>query len=184
MVTSRSRALGIRLLAVLKDRKKAPVKAFFSSIPRRLQKTIGSVCADLYDGFIQAAKEAFGNQVKVVADRFHVAKLYRKGLESLRKKELMRLKKTLSAEAYGELKGVLWISRKDSKQLTPEEQAKLNRLFGHSPELGAAYVLSTVLTRIFDENLSVLQAKEKLGAWKAIVEESSVSCFDSFLSTL
>jgi len=30
----------------------------------------------------------------------------------------------------------------------------------------------------------VLQAKEKLGAWKAIVEESSVSCFDSFLSTL
>ena len=74
--------------------------------------------------------------------------------------------------------------RKDSEQLTPEEQAKLNRLFGYSPELGAAYVLSTVLSRIFDENLSVMQAKEKLGAWKAIVEESSIDCFDSFLLTL
>lgn len=184
LVTSRSKESGIRLLAVLKDRRKATVKAFFSSIPRRLQKTIGSVCSDLYDGFVQAAKEVFGNRVKVVADRFHVAKLYRKGLESLRKKEMRRLNKTLSAEAYRELKGVMWILRKDSKRLTPEEQAKLNRLFGYSPALGAAYVLSTVLTRIFDENLSVLQAKEKLGAWKAIVEESSIDCFDKFLVTL
>jgi hypothetical protein len=46
----------------------------------------------MYDGFINAAKEVFGKKVCIVADRFHVAKLYHDGLEDLRKKELRRLK--------------------------------------------------------------------------------------------
>ncbi len=41
----------------------------------------------MYDGFIHAAQEVFGKRVKIVIDRFHVAKLYRKGLDTLRKHE-------------------------------------------------------------------------------------------------
>ena len=81
------------ILAVLKDKKKETVKEFLTTIPKRLVKTIRSVCTDLYDGFINAAKEVFGKKVKIVADRFHVAKLYRKGLDSVRKQELKRLRK-------------------------------------------------------------------------------------------
>ncbi|WP_295612420.1 transposase, partial [uncultured Lamprocystis sp.] len=51
-------------------------------------------------GFINAAKEVFGRKVRIVADRFHVAKLYRDGLEDLRKKELRRLKRELPAATY------------------------------------------------------------------------------------
>lgn len=58
-----------RLLAVLEDRKKDTVKAFFSSIPNRLRKTVRVVCSDLYDGFMNAAHEVFGQQVQIVADR-------------------------------------------------------------------------------------------------------------------
>jgi transposase len=50
----------------------------------------------MYDGYINAEKEVFGKRVHIVVDRFHVAKLYRNGFESLRKKELRRLKKELS----------------------------------------------------------------------------------------
>ena len=32
-------------------------------------------CSDMYDGFINAAKEVFGDKVKIIIDRFHVAKL-------------------------------------------------------------------------------------------------------------
>ena len=85
----------MKILAVLKDRKKKTVKKFLSTIPKKLVKTIRSVCSDLYDGFINAAKEAYGKRVRIVADRFHVAKLYRKGLESLRKQELKRLRRYL-----------------------------------------------------------------------------------------
>lgn len=47
----------LRILAVLKDRKKDTVKKFFLSIPKRLRKSVKAICSDLYEGFINAAKE-------------------------------------------------------------------------------------------------------------------------------
>jgi transposase len=88
----------IVILGVLSDRKKTTVKLFLSDMPRKLRKTIQAVCSDMYDGCIHAAKEIFGKQVQMVIDRFHVAKLYRKGVDTLRKQELRRLKKALSEE--------------------------------------------------------------------------------------
>ncbi len=65
----------VQLLAVLKDRKKDTVKSFLKSIPTHLKKTVKSVCSDMYDGFINAAKEVFGKRTRIVIDRFHVAKV-------------------------------------------------------------------------------------------------------------
>ena len=45
----------------------------------------------MYEGFINAAKETFGKRTKIVVDRFHVAKLYRKGLDRLRIKEMRKI---------------------------------------------------------------------------------------------
>ena len=119
----------IELLAVLKDRKKETVKTFLQSLPDRLKKTVKSVCSDLYDGFINAAKEVFGKRTRIVVDRFHVAKLYRKGLDTLRKQELKRLKEELSEEDYRELKGAMWVLRKKKEKLTREDKALLKKLF-------------------------------------------------------
>lgn len=174
----------IKILAVLKDRKKDTVKEFFLSIPKRLAKTIRSVCTDLYDGYINAAKEVFGKQIQVVADRFHVAKLYRKGLDNLRKEELKRLKGVLSEEEYKELKGAMWVLRKNKKHLTKEENELLNKLFRHSPVLKIAYQLQNDLTDIFDMELSKNNGKSKIKNWIRQVEKSGINCYKSFLSTL
>ncbi len=104
------------ILGVLPDRKKATVKTFLSSIPPRVRQTIHAVCTDMYAGFVHAAKEVFGKRVKIVMDRFHVAKLYRRGLDSLRKYECKRLKQELSEEAYGQFKGAMWALRKSEEQ--------------------------------------------------------------------
>ena len=48
----------------------------------------------------------FGRQ-KVIVDRYHVAKLYRNALDSVRIKEMKRLKNLLSAEKYSELEGIM-----------------------------------------------------------------------------
>ena len=69
-------------------------------------------------------REVFGKRVKIVIDRFHVAKLYRKGLDTLRKHELQRLKKELSAEEYKQLQGVMWTLRKREAQVTLEDKEK------------------------------------------------------------
>jgi transposase len=172
------------ILAVLKDRQKATVKEFFSSIPKHLRKTIQVVCTDLYDGYINAAREFFGRQVRIVADCFHVAKRYRKGVDDLRKTELKRLKQTLPKDEYKGLKGALWALRKNEADLTPDEVGLLKKLFKLSPVLGTAYLLCQTLTWIFNQPLTKVEAQARLRAWKALVQQSGVACFDDFLKTL
>ncbi|HJH25776.1 MAG TPA: ISL3 family transposase [Methanophagales archaeon] len=174
----------IIILAVLNGRKKSPVKAFLASIPKRLKKTILAVCSDLYEGYINAAKEVFGANVIIIVDRFHIAKLYRNGLDELRKKELKRLKKELSKEEYKKLKGAMWILRKDIEGLTVEDLEVLKWLFKCSPILELAYKLCNELTDIFEGDYSKSAAQRKINRWKKRVIKSSLSCFNRFLSTL
>ena len=172
------------ILGVLPDRKKATVKAFLSGIPQRVRQTLRFVCTDMYEGFVNAAKEVFGKRVKIVIDRFHVAKRYRSGVDSLRKHELKRLKQELSEEAYGQLKGAMWVLRKSEKQLTDEDKDVLVCLFSHSPCLKMAYEFCHELTSIFDMKLSKSKGRRKIGQWMQKVRASKLHCFDSFLTTL
>jgi len=95
----------LMILAVLPNREKKTVKKFFKSIPKRLRKKVRTVCSDMYDGFVNAAREVFGKRTGIVVDRFHVARLYRDDPDGLRKKEMRCLKDELSDEEYGKLKG-------------------------------------------------------------------------------
>jgi transposase len=174
----------VHILAVLKDRTKESVKKFLASIPKRLRRTIKAVCSDMYEGFVKAAKEVLGKGVRVIVDRFHVAKLYRKGLDDLRKRELRRLKKELSDEEYAKLKGIMWILRKRPEALSCEEWKILERLFTHSPSLKLAYELCKELTDIFDQDLIRSRGRSKILRWKTRVEKTGLKCFKTFLSTL
>ena len=60
-------------MAVLPDRCKETVQGFLACIPERLKVTITRVCTDMYDGFINAAREVLPH-ARVVVDRLHVAK--------------------------------------------------------------------------------------------------------------
>jgi len=82
---------GRRITGVLQGREKATVKAFLSGIPERLKQTLKAVCCDMYDGYINAVKEVSGGKVMAEADRFRVAKLYRKVSDSLRNKYMLSL---------------------------------------------------------------------------------------------
>src|SRR5260370_40906082 len=92
------------ILGVLPDRKTATVKTLLSSIPQRVRQTIHAVCTDRYAGCVNAAKEVFGKRVKIVIDRFPVAKLYRRGFVTLPKSECKRFTQKISQEAYGQYK--------------------------------------------------------------------------------
>lgn len=94
LITARLGNGRLKVLAVLPDRKKETVKTFLQSIPKRLKETIDSVCVDMWKHYIDAVDEVFGDTVRIVVDRYHVAKNYRDAADKLRKKELKRLKKT------------------------------------------------------------------------------------------
>ena len=172
------------ILGVLADRKKSTVKAFLSGMPRKLRKTIKAVCSDMYDGFIHAAQEVFGKRVRIVIDRFHVAKLYRKGLDRLRKQELQRLKQELSEEEYKRLQGVMWALRKREDHLTDEDKDLLAHRFAHAPLLKTAHELCNALTEVFEKNIRKCKAKSQLTEWIVRVRDSTLHCFNTFLTTL
>jgi len=174
----------VRLLAVLDGRQKMIIEAFFQQIPRRLKKTITAICCDLYDGYIQAAKTVFKNNVPVIADRFHISKLYRRSLIRLRKSELRRLKKQLSPQAYQQLKPAIAILKKQKDYFSEEESKILASLFAYSPQLKLAYQLSHKLTMIFNSDLTKQQAREKIMGWLAEVASSKLTCFNRFIKTL
>ena len=112
----------IQILAVIKGRKKVDIKRFLKSIPGSLKKTIVAICTDMYDGYINAAKEIFKKKTLIVIDRFHVAKLYRKDLDKFRQKILRQLKKELAPNEYEKLKGAMNILRRKTECLTKKEK--------------------------------------------------------------
>ena len=183
IVTARIKGETI-ILGVVKGRKKKTVKAFLRTIPRYLRQSVHSVCCDMYDGFINAAKEVFGKRMKIIIDRFHVAKLYRKGLDNLRQKELRRLKESLSEEAYKKLQGAMWALRKSETDLKDKDNEVLSQLFTYSPQLKMAYDFCQKLTGIFNRDMTKRQGKKQLKDWMKRVTESELTCFNRFMKTL
>jgi transposase len=174
----------IKILSILSDRLKETVKTFINSIPDRLKETIKKACCDMYDGYVNAVKEVFGKKVKIIIDRFHVAKNYRKCIDSVRKKELKRLQKELTEEEYKKLKGAMWALRKKEEDLTHDEQEVLAILFKYSPMLKKAYQFQNDLTKIFNKNINKQKASKLIKNWIEKVEKSEVSYFNKFICTL
>lgn len=183
VVSVRNKKGELSIIAVLDSRKKDDIKTFLNSIPKHLKKTVNSVCTDMYDGFVNAVVEVFG-EPKLVVDRYHVAKLYRKPLDNLRIKEMKRLKQELPSEEYKKLEGMMWIIRKQHECLTQADKEKLEVLYRYSPILKKAHHYALKLTHIFNTHCNRKTATDKINDWIKMVNKSELNCFDSFINTL
>ena len=188
IITTQQAGDHVALLGVLADRKKETVRKFLETIPKRLRRTMEKACTDMWDGYTNAVEEFAAAHpevsIEVVVDRYHVAKNYRECVDKVRKRECRRLKKELPEAEYEEIKGVMWIVRKNNHDLTPDERKKLRRLFELSPELKLAYTFREELTSIFEMQLTKEEGRERLLKWRDKVRRSALTCFDKFLTTL
>jgi transposase len=183
VISARDERAGPVVLAVLEGREKQTVIAFLQRIPEQLRATVKAVCTDLYDGFAGAVKEVLP-QAKVVADRFHVAKLFRGATDALRKSEMGEIKQALKPEEYAAFKGVLWVWRRNQQDLTEEELEQLELLFECSPLLRRAHHLREKLSQIFETKQTKQAGEREIRAWIKEVKGSGLDCFDKFLATL
>ncbi len=183
IVTTRLSDDQLKILAVLPDREKETVKTFLKGIPTRLQRTIHTVCTDMWPAYVNAVKEVLAEAV-VVVDRYHIAKKYRGCTDTLRKQELRRLKTELPEKEYKMLKGVMWPFRKNKADLGQNEVELLDRLFSYSPSLKLAYDFREELTAIFEQDLTKAEATQAIEKWRKKVEISQLPCFNPFLITL
>ena len=184
LITSRTEGR-VQIIAVLKGREKATVKSFLILIPGNLKKTIEAVCTDMYDGFINAAKEALGSEIPVIADRYHVSKLYRKCLVTFRKKELKKLKKSMTPEEYKGLEpAISLLCRRKEYAINETEGKELEPLFKAAPKIKEAYNLCLELTNIYNKHSTSEEALESINSWIESVERSKLTTFKSFIQTL
>lgn len=188
LITTQQADGQVKLLSVLPDRKKETVHTFLETIPVRLRRTMETACTDMWEGYVNAVEEFAAAHpevsIKVVIDRFHVSKNYRECVDKVRKQECRRLKKELPETEYEEIKGVMWVVRKNNHDLTPDERKKLRRLFKLSPELKLAYTFREELTSIFEMQLTKEEGRARLLKWRDKVRRSALTCFNKFLTTL
>jgi transposase len=173
----------VSVIGVLSGRLKDDVVAFLKSIPGDLRKTIESVSTDMYDGYVNAVVEVLGEKVLVV-DRYHVSKLYRKPLDSLRISEMKRLKATLPDEEYSRFYGMMWILRKNHECLSQADKDTLALFYEHSPKLKKAHSLALKLTNILNTHCSKKSGLAMINRWIKRANKSDVTCFNKFIGTL
>lgn len=159
------------------------------TIPERLHATIHTFCTDMWDGYLGAITDfltAYPNlKARIVIDRFHVAKNYRADFDTLRKKEMRRLKKELPEATYQKVaKGMHWVLRHNYGNLSDDDKVRLCRLFQYSPDLHQAYTLREELTALFNLDLNPIEGQHRLEKWMAKVKRVAPTCFTKFLKTL
>ena len=75
-----------RVLEVLENREKPTVLAYLTKAKQEgLLAQVTEVTTDMWDAYVTAAREAFGAQVIVTIDRFHVMKNFQECLTGARR---------------------------------------------------------------------------------------------------
>lgn len=183
VLTAKTATDRLHVLAILPNRLKATVGAWLQAIPQEHRRRIQTVCTDMWAGYVTAVQDVLPDAM-IVIDRFHVARHYRDGVDTLRKQEVRRLRATLPDELQDDLKHILWPARKRPVDLDDEERAQLERFLAHSPALQQAITLREELTTIFDTARSKADGLRRIHFWRHRVIKSGLNCFDSFLKLL
>jgi transposase len=174
---------GVEMVAGLADRTQQTVAALLRAIPATLRHTIARAGTAMYEGFVNAIPEE-SPWAEIVIDRFHVARAYRNGADTVRQKALKRLKRALPTVEDAEITEAMWPFRKHPGALKPEERELLERGFRDSPPIEAADHLREDLTDRFDRAYTKAGAKRAIRVWGTRVRESGLAEFESFLGTL
>jgi transposase len=147
-----------------------------------LLAAVKEVTCDMWDGYVNAAVEVFGGDVRVTIDRFHVMKNFQEQLTKARRE----IQRELGKEEAKELKGTRWLWVKNWENLTEQERIELNGLKERFPKLKQLAEQREQLRAIFEDRSISTAAKgaERLQAWMKRARELGLKGLDAFCQTL
>jgi transposase len=172
---------GGKVLEILETRKKRALKAWFRKQPEWWRRAIRVACIDMWGPYEQAIREVFGDQVSVVADKFHVVKQLNDRITQARR----RIQREAPDPVKDHLKGIRWAILKDRSKLSGEEKEGLDRAFGHSPALQQMYGLKQEFLRIYRyKREGGGRAIRRLRGWMQKVLATELPDLHAFVRTL
>lgn len=172
-----------RVLEVLASRDKAAVLAYLLQAKQTgLLANVEEVTIDMWDGYESAARAAFGPQVKVTIDRFHVMKNFQECLTAARRE----LQRKLTDQEREELKGSRWLWVTNWENLTAEQQQKRTALKRRFPELGKLADQREALRAVFNDTTirDPEEGRQRLLAWMEQAKTLGLSALNKFFKTL
>jgi transposase len=172
-----------RVLEVLENREKATVLAYLKrGKDQGLLAHVEEVTTDMWDAYVEAAKEAFGETVALTVDRFHVMKNFQECLTGARRE----LQRHLSEEEKAKLKGSRWWWVTNPENLRVEDRAALAQLKKEFPELGQLAEQRDSLRAIFEDVRITTpeEGRRRLQAWRDPVQALGLKALGKFCKTL
>jgi transposase len=172
-----------RVLDVLGSREKdCIVKYLRQEKEGGLLAAVEEVTCDMWDAYVNAATEVFGEGVRVVIDRFHVMKNFQEQLTDARRE----IQRALSREEAKALKGSRWLWVKNWENLTEQERAELERLKGRFPLLRQLAEQREGLRAIFEDKkvTTAAEGRNRLQGWMAEAGKLGLKALERFCKTL
>lgn len=172
-----------RVLEVLPDREKATVLAYLQEARRSgLLAEVEEVTTDMWTGYVEAAREAFGEDVRTTIDRFHVMQNFHRWMDEARRE----LQRGLHPEAAKALKNLRWLLCTNPENLSTDQLRELEEIKQLFPELGRLHDLRESLRAIFeDHRLSrPATAIDRLRDWIAAARRTGSRALGTFCRTL
>jgi transposase len=172
-----------RVLEVLENREKATILAYLKRARQEgLLAHVEEVTTDMWEAYVGAAREAFGDKVAITIDRFHVMKNFQERLTSAR----CELQRQLSDGERDQLKGSRWLWLTNPENLPCEQQKQLQAFKKEFPSLGQLADQREALRAIFEDRSisSPRQGRKRLQAWLEQAQGLGLTALNSFCKTL
>ena len=172
-----------RVLDVLENREKTSVIAYLaagkaSGLFAQLEETT----TDMWDGYVTAVQEVFGETVRVTIDRFHVMKNFQEQLTDARR----QIQRELAKEEAQALKGTRWLWVTNWENLNAEQQAELTQLKERFPRLRELVEYRETLRQLFEDRTitDATTGTARLKTWIESARHAGLKGLDAFCRTL
>jgi transposase len=172
-----------RVLDVLESREKEFIVRYLrGKVESGPLAGVEEVTCDMWEGYVTAAQETFGKDIRVTIDRFHVMKNFQEQLTDARR----QIQRGLSKEEAKALKGTRWLWVKNWENLTEQERAELEELKKRFPLLRQLAEQRESLRAIFEDRkiTSAAEGRQRLEAWVQAAKELRLKGLEAFSKTL
>lgn len=166
-----------QVLDLLEDRTKQSLLCYFQAKGAAFCAQIKLFCSDMWEGYLNTAKEVFPNAVLVV-DRFHFFARLQKALDACRRYLRRKYSKA------DELKQIKWMLLKNPSSLTASQKQQLDTLFT-KPEYGllkATYQAKNTFRAILESDLSRQNAEAQIQGWLTQLAETTNRFLTDFIN--
>ncbi len=172
-----------RVLEVLETRSKEAVRDYLQqNLDSGLLAQVIEVTTDMWDGYVEATREALGENVRITIDRFHVMKNFQDHLTAARREIQLQLPK----EEAKALKGTRWLWLTNEENLSAEERVELAALGARFPLLKQLRQQRDELRELFEDPAirTAAAGTRQLRAWMKGARDLGLKALEAFCKTL